>query len=243
MKRLLSLSAALACVFAVGCTDKPVQPKFTSVQADTLFTSGSMQYSVQYDFASIANASQSAALQAIEESNIRSFFGLEDFTGTAQEATAAALEELWQEIQLTGESGYGWENTEAAQSEATVVDSLLVYTIARESYTGGAHGIYSLTVHNYSLAGGYELTLADLFDAGQRRALDSLVHVKLYEQFGVADDEGLAAEGFFPEYIAATENFAATPEGLTFYFNPYDIGCYALGAVEVSIDNEELENL
>ena len=58
-----------------------------------------------------------------------------------------------------------------------------------------------------------------------------------------ANDDELAERGFFPEYISLTENFRITPEGITFYYNPYDIGCYALGAVDVTMSREELENL
>ena len=57
-----------------------------------------------------------------------------------------------------------------------------------------------------------------------------MIRNKLYEQFGVTGDEGLVAQGFFPEYISTTENFEVTEDGITFYYNPYDIGCYALGA-------------
>ena len=39
------------------------------------------------------------------------------------------------------------------------------------------------------------------------------------------------------------ENFEGTPEGITFYYNPYDIGCYALGSVEVSVSREQLAGL
>ncbi|MZK05547.1 DUF3298 domain-containing protein, partial [Enterobacter hormaechei] len=53
--------------------------------------------------------------------------------------------------------------------------------------------------------------------------------------------EALDEQGFFPEYIALTENFQITPEGITNNNNPYAIGCYALGAVEVAIGREELE--
>ena len=63
------------------------------------------------------------------------------------------------------------------------------------------------------------------------------------EQYGADSDEELAAQGFFPDYISLTENFQVTPEGITFYYNPYDLGCYALGAVEVTMTREELENL
>ena len=30
---------------------------------------------------------------------------------------------------------------------------------------------------------------------------------------------------------------------ITFYYNPYDIGCYALGGVEVHITREEMQGL
>ena len=46
-----------------------------------------------------------------------------------------------------------------------------------------------------------------------------------------------------PEIIGVTENFLVTPEGITFYYNPYDIGCYALGSVEVSVSREQLAGL
>lgn len=73
----------------------------------------------------------------------------------------------------------------AVESEARVVDTLLVYTISSSNYTGGAHGMYSINCHNYSIAGGYELALSDLFDAARQEALIGLIRNKLYEQFGV----------------------------------------------------------
>ena len=90
---------------------------------------------------------------------------------------------------------------------------------------------------------GYELTLIDLFDKRQQEALGALIRTKLYDMFGVTGDEGLTEQGFFPEYIDVTENFRITPEGIVFLYNPYDIGCYALGYIEVTVTGEELETL
>ena len=89
----------------------------------------------------------------------------------------------------------------------------------------------------------FDLALSDLFDAARQEALIGLIRNKLYEQFGVTGDEGLVAQGFFPEYISTTENFEVTEDGITFYYNPYDIGCYALGGVEVHITREEMQGL
>ena len=34
-----------------------------------------------------------------------------------------------------------------------------------------------------------------------------------------------------------------TPYGITFHYNPYEIGCYALGAVEVEFSTGELNEV
>ena len=136
-----------------------------------------------------------------------------------------------------------WEGEISVESEGSVVDTLLCYVITRASYTGGAHGIYGTECYNYSLAGGYEITTADLFTETQLERLNRLIREDIYEQYGVRSDEELETKGFFPEYIGVTENFLVTPEGITFYYNPYDIGCYALGSVEVSVTREQLAGL
>lgn len=163
-----------------------------------------------------------------------------------QEAVDRSIGQFMDEyIGTLDESVPQWETEMemAVESEARVVDTLLVYTISSSNYTGGAHGMYSVNCHNYSIAGGYELALSDLFDAARQEALIGLIRNKLYEQFGVTGDEGLVAQGFFPEYISTTENFEVTEDGITFYYNPYDIGCYALGGVEVHITREEMQGL
>ena len=103
--------------------------------------------------------------------------------------------------------------------------------------------MYGTECHTYSLADGYEYELADLFSEEEQQNLAAAILAKLCEEYEAADDEALSEAGFFPEYIAATENFILTPEGMTFHFNPYEIGCYALGSIEVSLTNEEIGQL
>ena len=68
-----------------------------------------------------------------------------------------------------------WEGEISAESEGSVVDTLLCYIITRSSYTGGAHGIYGTECYTYSLAGGYEITTADLFTEAQLERLNELI--------------------------------------------------------------------
>lgn len=245
--RLFSFAVLVAAsALTVGCT-RTVQPRFDTTAIDTLLTDGANSYQVEYRFTTIANAAKSPALEDIERSNIGYFFELEEFSGTLSEAVETSLRELSAEIRTPANAPRDWAPQTyeiSAESEAKVVDTLLIYSITRYNFTGGAHGIYGTDFHIYSRATGMELRLADLLSEQQIEALDGLIREKLYLQHEVTDDKGLETAGFFPDDITPSENFDIAEDGtITFYYNPYEIGCYALGGVEVSISPEELEKL
>ena len=237
------LIAGMAAATA-ACTRKPVAPQFGMLSIDTLIGTPANGCKIEYRFATIANAEKSPALRSIEAANAGYFFELEEFGGTARQAADSALRQIAAELAFPQSAPQMTEPHEiSAEAEAAVTDSLVTYIISRWSYTGGAHGMYATECHTYSLAGGYELSTADLFSERQLLGMEALLRRKLCEQYEAANDDELAERGFFPEYISLTENFRITPEGITFYYNPYDIGCYALGAVDVTMSREELENL
>lgn len=237
------LIAGMAAATA-ACTRKPVAPQFGMLSIDTLIGTPANGCKIEYRFATIANAEKSPALRSIEAANAGYFFELEEFGGTARQAADSALRQIAAELAFPQNAPQMTEPYKiSAEAEAAVTDSLVTYIISRWSYTGGAHGMYATECHTYSLAGGYELSTADLFSERQLLGMEALLRRKLCEQYEAANDDELAERGFFPEYISLTENFRITPEGITFYYNPYDIGCYALGAVDVTMSREELENL
>lgn len=247
MKFRTALLLATAVLAAGSCTKRPVQPRFAVVAIDTLLSGSGFACEVEYRFATIANAEDSPALAAIEQANINRFFDLEDFDGTAQQAAAEAIRQSAAELMPPASApqtpGPVWEGEISVESEGAIVDTLLCYTITRSSYTGGAHGLYGTACYTYSLTGGYEITTADLFTETQLEGLERLLRAAIYEQYEARNDSELEAQGLFPQCIGLTENFLVTPEGITFVFNPYEIGCYALGAVEVKLSREQLEEL
>ena len=236
--RLVLLPAML--LFLASCSRQNPQPEFATVAVDTLLHANETSCRIEYRFASIRNAAKSPALETIEQANIGYFFQLEAFSGPAAEAVEASLRDIRANYLADGTGQAGAEYEISAEAEGSTVDSLLCYVITRSMYTGGAHGMYGTECHTYSLADGFELSLVDLFSEAELRRLDELIHRKIKQQYEAANDEALAQTGFFPEYIAPTENFRITSEGITFYYNPYDIGCYALGAVEVTVTRNEL---
>lgn len=241
--RLLPL-LAIVCV-AAACTRRPVRPRFETVVCDTLVGTADWGCRVEYRFASIRNAAASGALEAIEKANIGYFFQLEAFDGTAAQAVGESLAQIGAEL-LPAAPGPApaWSPGElSVESEGVLLDTLLCYTICRSSYLGGAHGMYTVEYHNYSLAGGYELSAADLFGEERMQPLAELIRQKIRTKYEAEDNEELAGKGFFPEYIDVTDNMRLAPDSVTFYFNPYEIGCYALGPVEVSVAQEEVRAL
>lgn len=245
--RTSALLAAAFIVTAAGCTKRPVQAQFETVAIDTLIGGSGFACDIGYRFASIRNAAGSPALEAIEQANIGRFFELEGFSGTARDAARQAVRQIRDELAppagAVATEQPLWKGEISVESEGSVVDTLLCYVITRSSYTGGAHGMYGTECYAYSLAGGHEITTADLFTEAQLRRLDELIRSRIRKQYQAGDDAELEAMGFFPQYIGTTENFLVTPEGITFFYNPYDIGCYALGAVEVTVSREELAGL
>ncbi|WP_417016222.1 RsiV family protein [Alistipes sp.] len=242
MKNRLVLLLGATLLFG-ACTKHPVLPDFSTRAIDTVLHGKANFCNIEYRFASIRNAAKSPALQTIEQANIGYFFQLEEFSGTLDQAVQTALSEIQTNFLTEGGNPTTDGYEISVEAEGSVLDSLLGYTITRAGYTGGAHGMYSTECHTYSLRDGFELSLADLFSDEAMQRLDALIREKIAEQYHATTDEELTEAGFFPEYIAPTENFLITPEGMTFYYNPYDIGCYALGGVIVTINSDELKDL
>ncbi len=243
------LLAALMLV-AAGCTTQTKQPQtdpltqldFRLVELDTL-VGVTPSYRVEMHFTTIERADSSEVLHAIESSNIAHFFQLEEFDGSLDEAIRTSLDEHAAECAALSEiyADSDHQLFYTASSEAAVVDSLLCYTISRTSYMGGAHANYSLESHVYSLTDGYELALEDIFSEEELAAMRKALYSKLYRMFEVSDDEGLRSKGLFPDMIDVARCFIPTETGLVLYYNPYEIGCFALGSVEVEFSHEEIE--
>ncbi|MDP5171521.1 MAG: RsiV family protein, partial [Bacteroidia bacterium] len=103
-------------------------------------------------------------------------------------------------------------------------------------YAGAAHGNYATLTTHLLLPTLKEVDADALFIEGYRPALDKLVRDGLVEQFGA--DAGL-------EYKALPDDFHFEIQSGQFvvYFNPYEIGPYALGMIQVGIPYKDIHNL
>lgn len=237
---LLLFPATLAVLTLSCCHRRNVEPQFAEYAVDTVVQCGVVPCDLSCRFETIANADRSEALAAIENANVNYCFGLEDFMGPVSEAAATFIERFAADYACDTLYRPDMRYTLNVSAEASVRDTLIIYRIRQESYTGGAHGMRSTRYHNYGIKGGYELSLSDLFSEEELPQLTERIKTKLYEQYGATNDEELAQRGFFPSMVAPTENFEITPTGVVFHYDPYEVACYAVGEVDVPFTKEEL---
>ena len=121
---------------------------------------------------------------------------------------------------------------------------LLVYRIDYNEYTGGAHGIYMTTYLNMDLTLMRPLRLDDIFVGEYKDALTDLIWNQLMADNKVTTHEALEDMGYASTGdITPTENFYLSKEGVTFYYNVYDITPYAMGPVKVTVPFPMMEHL
>lgn len=121
---------------------------------------------------------------------------------------------------------------------------LLVYRYRYEEFTGGAHGIYMTTFLNMDLRTLSPIRLDDLFVSDYEGALTDLLWNQLMADNKVTtrqelEDLGYATTG----NLEPTENFYLSPEGITFYYNVYDIAPYVMGPVQITLPYEMVQHL
>jgi len=110
---------------------------------------------------------------------------------------------------------------------------LMTYELSVYSYTGGAHGNGMIEFRNYDVISGSRLTLGDMFS-------DTLALKKMMnDQFNSTMPNEIK-ENIYVDEIPLTSNICLGSDSLTFFFNSYEIGPYAMGPVELRIAVQDL---
>lgn len=151
-----------------------------------------------------------------------------------------------QDEQEDRESTYAWYSYyKNIESHIQLCNKrLLTYRIFYHEYTGGAHGNYMSTFLNIDLKTLIPIHLADLFVEDYKEALTELLWQQLMEDNKVStrqevEDLGYGSTG----ELEPTENFYLTPQGITFYYNIYEIAPYVMGPTSITLPYERIQHL
>lgn len=120
--------------------------------------------------------------------------------------------------------------------------SRMSYCIEQYTYLGGAHGINTRRFINFSLPTGDVLTQDSLLQGDYREPLHLLMLKSIIEQDNdVALVREVEDKGYFVSEIYPNNNFYITDSSMVYVFNPYEIGPYAFGDVEIELPFRELD--
>ena len=102
---------------------------------------------------------------------------------------------------------------------------------------GGAHPNETVQLRTYDRDTGELIELAALLRRGARDTLTQLAESELRRTKGLAPDASLTGAGYWFEggRIGLHENFALTPSGLRFRFDPYEIAPFAQGPTTLDL--------
>lgn len=141
-------------------------------------------------------------------------------------------------VEMTAEENYrdySYFNFSRTLEAARVDDQVVSLVEMYYEYGGGAHGNYGYGGITFDAKTGERLELADLLkDAGAfREKATAYIIQRLEEDYG---------EGLFPDYAATVEKmWGENPTwyldaaGITFIFDPYEVGSYAMGEARVTL--------
>ncbi len=135
------------------------------------------------------------------------------------------------------EEGDGFEQ-EINVNYLTRYDEIACFSVAGYFYVFGTpHPSSSLEFFNFNLSNGELIHVSDIVNKGTKGKLNKIAEKILYKEYG--KDMWDFEDGQFE----LNDNFEISEKGLTFLFNQYEIGPYAIGMPEIFIPYSKMKGL
>ena len=257
---LLIVGCWLASCSNTGRPSRNLQfEEITLTKSEHLFADESKPAcNLSIDFAFVNNANTIGAKDSINAYLLSALFGKkyqqlspqEAMEGYAKEYVTnyrADLEPMIQKDidnhidkdQLT--AWYSYEQ-ELKGSVETYMGMLLTYRTYKNEYSGGPHGMYTTEFTNLNLSTLQPILLDELFVEDYQETLTELLWYQLALDNGVETRDELEEMGYATTgELAPTENFYISEDGITFYYNVYEIAPYSMGPTQITLSYDMLE--
>lgn len=260
-KRILTImAAASAMLAAVSCSEKEtVTTTYENNYEQTLAQDDSVSVRVEHSIEYYESYKGGKSLRKkINKSIVKACFGDEYARLSVEQASDAVSDTLIAGYQK--DAGQTYDEYVAFAKEdgsdftaipATLCNwyysttgkfgdeykNLLTYQVFSESYVGGAHGMYYSIPYIIDLRSGKIVTENDLFKPGYVAPVTELIKESLkgeWESDGSYDD--MAQEGMVPN-----GKCGVSADGVTWYYQPYEIASYAQGIITATVPWEDLK--
>jgi hypothetical protein len=107
-------------------------------------------------------------------------------------------------------------------------------------YTGGAHGISTTQGVILDINTGKKIEYEDIFLPDTEEFISDLLLANLMIARKTTSPELLIDAGFNSTIFLPSHNLVADDKGISFIYNPYELGAYVLGIVEIFVPYSEL---
>ena len=241
MKRFLPCAAALLLV--TGCnlrtttySDEQATP-LGEGQTDSLLQSVSIEYPVK--------GAKAEVLAKIEDGILNTVFDMEEIPGSVEETALRYEDNLKDEYFNEYEGLKGtiagtktWEDHVNGYFSGRY-KQFLSYMVEIYSFRGGVHGINTMTPVVFDKNTGDVVPEEAFFADGYREPVAALLQAHLPE--ALENDKDALAAVFEPGLLGPNGLYEVTKDGVTWYYQPYDIAPYYLGVISISVPWNELK--
>jgi len=115
----------------------------------------------------------------------------------------------------------------------------LSYSVSEDWFECGPHQNFLTTYYNLDLESGKQLNDSNIFEPKLKRKLSDFIIKRLKKESKMSEPE--FKHNFFIKNTIPFGNFYLTCDGITFFYNRYEIACYANGEYGVSFTFEEIK--
>ncbi|MEO6699119.1 MAG: DUF3298 domain-containing protein [Paraperlucidibaca sp.] len=119
------------------------------------------------------------------------------------------------------------------------VANISVIEVVAYSYTGGAHGMTTISTINFDRATKQTLNLSDVL-LPEKDAQFWHIARRVHQEWMAKQEDAQSYEGW---PFVPTSMFLLTPEGLVLQYDPYAIGPYSMGTPTITISYERLRDV
>ena len=119
----------------------------------------------------------------------------------------------------------------------------LTYRVDNYAFTGGAHGMGITRFLVFDTKAQQALSLGDIFAEGYEEELGHILEEEYRLMLFLDENESLVDAGLFEENIFPTGNFRLSGNGLSFFYNPYELAPYAMGSIVIDLHHTKFNHL
>ena len=137
-------------------------------------------------------------------------------------------------INYTPEGGWAVQESSATGKLKSQTSNLIIYETGGYIYNAGAaHGMYGVSYINFYIPQQKDLTLSDLLLTSKKSAINKAVRRNARKVVDALYSDDTSD-------IEYSETFYLSNKGITFVYQPYEIGPYASGVIEITVPKSAL---